>query len=619
MHVPSSPVPHPARPALFLGFSGRLLAVLLLALAAWPGRAPAAPTPPPGRGAIQWQTWSSDLFARAQRENRLVLLDLEAVWCHWCHVMDETTYRDPQVVRLVGQRYIAVKVDQDSHPELSNRYEDYGWPATIVFAPDGRELARRRGYIPPPGMTAMLQAFADDPTPGPSVTAEEEMPAAAQGALTAEQRQKLAQGFVDAYDDKYGGWGSLHKFLSLDQIEWSLVQARGGDARHERMTRQALDAALGLIDPVWGGVSQYSDSIDWKSPHYEKIMSSQTQTLRSYALAYMQFGESRYGDAARRIARYLTEFLRSPEGAFYTSQDADLGRSIDGHRYYSLDDAGRRKLGMPRIDRNHYPRENGWAIAALVELYGATGDRALLDAARRAAAWIEAHRGAGEGGFRHGEGDRLFLGDTLAMAQAYLGIYAATGDRTQLAHAEEAVRFIAAHFRDKDAGFDTAPVAAGARGALARPVRQLDENVDLARFANRLHHYTGKDEYRQLAEHAMRYLASPGITSSRPLLPGILLADRELGQPPVHITVVGSKDDAKAMELFGAALRYPAIYKRTEWWDRREGPLPHADVPYPDLGKAAAFACEKNACSLPVFEPAKVAAAVDRLRRAPPK
>src|SRR6185295_14070344 len=83
--------------------------------------------------AIRWEPWSEEVFARARREKRLVLLDLEAVWCHWCHVMEETTYRDPEVVRLVEERCIAVKVDQDSRPDLSNRYEDYGWPATILF------------------------------------------------------------------------------------------------------------------------------------------------------------------------------------------------------------------------------------------------------------------------------------------------------------------------------------------------------------------------------------------------------------------------------------------------------------------------------------------------------
>jgi len=73
---------------------------------------------------ISWQGWSDNLFEQARRENKFVLLDLEAVWCHWCHVMAETTYKDPEVARLIGAKYIAVRVDQDSRPDLSNRYED---------------------------------------------------------------------------------------------------------------------------------------------------------------------------------------------------------------------------------------------------------------------------------------------------------------------------------------------------------------------------------------------------------------------------------------------------------------------------------------------------------------
>src|SRR5260370_33382017 len=121
---------------------------------------------------IQWVSWSDDVFARAKKENRFVLLDLEAVWCHWCHVMDEMSYSDPDVISLIGQRYIAVRVDQDSRPDISNRYEDYGWPATVVFNTDGSEIVKRQGYIPPRPMARMLRAVIDAPTPGPSVRSQ---------------------------------------------------------------------------------------------------------------------------------------------------------------------------------------------------------------------------------------------------------------------------------------------------------------------------------------------------------------------------------------------------------------------------------------------------------------
>src|SRR5271155_5737802 len=120
---------------------------------------------------LEWQPWSDRVFADAKREKRFVLLDLEAVWCHWCHVMDANTYSDPAVIKLLQSRYIVVKVDQDSRPDLSARYEDYGWPATIVFDSDGKEIVKRQGYLAPDEMASMLQAIIDDPSPGPSVQA----------------------------------------------------------------------------------------------------------------------------------------------------------------------------------------------------------------------------------------------------------------------------------------------------------------------------------------------------------------------------------------------------------------------------------------------------------------
>ena len=98
---------------------------------------------------LTWNPWTPNIFARAKQENKFVLLDLEAVWCHWCHVMDETTYKDSATIALLNSNYILVRVDQDSRPDLANRYEDYGWPATIVFDANGQEIVKRRGYIAP--------------------------------------------------------------------------------------------------------------------------------------------------------------------------------------------------------------------------------------------------------------------------------------------------------------------------------------------------------------------------------------------------------------------------------------------------------------------------------------
>ncbi len=185
----------------------------------------AAPTTEPAAPSIHWEYYSDEIYARARRENRFVLLDLEAVWCHWCHVQDEITYADPKVIELVNNRYIAVKVDQDSRPDLSNRYEDFGWPATIVLNADGGEIVKRSGYIPPNPMARMLQAIIDDPTPGPSVVAEPAIQFGKESALSPELRKELEAKLSDGYDAKAGGWGTVHKFVDWDAVEYCMMRA----------------------------------------------------------------------------------------------------------------------------------------------------------------------------------------------------------------------------------------------------------------------------------------------------------------------------------------------------------------------------------------------------------
>ena len=565
--------------------------------------------------AIHWQPWSPQVFAQAKAEHRFVLLDLEAVWCHWCHVMDEQTYADPKVIALMNQRYLAVKVDQDSDPGLSDRYGDWGWPATIVFAADGSEIVKRQGFMPPGNMASLLQAIIDDPSPGPSVHPETPVQAAGTSALSATARKELLATYLSGYDAKYGGWGDLDKYVDAYAVEYAFT-APTGDATYARMAQQTLDAGRALIDPVWGGVDQYSVSADWKTPHYEKIMAVQADYLRVYSEAYARSHDSGHLAAAQAIRGYLDAFLRGPSGAFYVSQDADLSADMDGGKYYALDDAARRKLGVPRVDTHVYARENGWAVRALVSYHAATGDAAALTEAAAAAHAILAHQALAGGGYSHGEGSKAgpYLGDSLAMADACLALYGASGDRGWLAPALKALDFIQLRFADvKQGGYMTAPIPKGAAGVFKDGVRLPEENADLVRVAGLAYGYTGDARYQRMAKHAMAYLASPALTGSGRFLPAALLADAEMQGGPLHITVVGHKDDPAAQALHAAALAYPAVYKQLDWWDKREGALPNPEVSYPELSRAAAFVCTGSTCSSPIFDPVRLAPTVDRL------
>jgi uncharacterized protein YyaL (SSP411 family) len=576
-------------------FVSRLCFLWLLAgLIAGPN-ATGAPQPE----AIHWVAWSPAVFEQARQEHRFVLLDLEAVWCHWCHVMDENTYSNPEVIALIKSKYIAVRVDQDSRPDLSNRYEDYGWPATVVFNDHGGEIVKRQAYIPPLEMIAMLKAIIADPSPGPSVRASEKINYQSGLGLNQEWHNRLIKKLEGGYDTQVAAWGQDQKYLNCDNVEYCMAHAAEGGGRFEKMARETLAAQRQLIDSVWGGVYQYSTDDDWKHPHFEKIMQIQAGNLRIYSLAYLRWHEPGDLIAAQAIDRYLEIFLTSPDGAFYTSQDADL---IDGQHsadYFKLDDKARRRQGIPRIDKHIYSRENGWAIDALATFSLVTDDTNQLARATRAAEWILANRFLPGGGFRHDARDAAgpYLDDTLAMGQAFLTLYSATAERRWLDHAEAAVLFIDKTFAGHP-GFVTAEV--DAQSAFP-PQPQYNENVAMARLGTLLSYYTGKHEYRAAAENALRWIAAPEIAGKRfSDVGGVLLADEELKTEPAHLTIVGSKHDAMAQSLWLQALKYPLAYRRIEWFDPAEGLLPNPDVPYPSLPHAAAFVCTQGACSAPV-------------------
>ncbi len=390
--------------------------------------------------------------------------------------------------------------------------------------------------------------------------------------------------------------------------------AAQGDATYKQRADVSLKNAEALIDPVWGGAYQYSVDGVWNEPHFEKLIFIQDSYLRTYALAYAQTHDSSYLATAQAVHRYVRRFLTDgPTGAVFISQDADLhDDGTENAPYFALDDAHRVKQGVPRVDKHVYSRENGWTIQALAELYAASGDASALDDARSAAQWIVMHRSLPGGGYRHDDSDPSgpYLADTLYMGRGFLELYLVDGDRRDLQRAQEAANFIAGHFqpRTPGTGFIT---SATATDAAFKPHPDRDENVALVQFATLLAAATGNDADRQLAAEAMRYLAAPSVAKQW-LSAGTLLAHQDFITAPIHVTVLGARNDANAQALHTAALRAFTQHELIEWRDPNDPhPLP-TSVQYPKLPRAALFLCTATACSSPVYDPSVVAAKVAR-------
>ncbi|BBM82834.1 thioredoxin domain-containing protein [Candidatus Uabimicrobium amorphum] len=544
---------------------------------------------------ILWETWSNDVFAKAQQENRLVILDLKSNWCHWCHVMEQTTYEDSDVVKMIDAHYIPVRVDQDSHPALANRYRQYGWPATIIFTADGREILKNRGYIPPQRMSKLLQELFLNPQ---AQEGKEQVQYAKEHTLSVTTREVLKNKYRKTYDAKFGGLKLAKKFLDWDSVEYALVRAQLKDDFSDKVARSTLDGAAELIDPVWGGMYQYSTHGDWQHAHYEKIMATQVRAIKAYASGYRVYREPKYLRAAKKICDYMQEFLMSSDGVFYTSQDADVVPGQKSDAYFALGDEKRREQGIPRVDKSVYSRENGWAIEAFALMYAVTDDEKYLQIAQNAGEWFLKNRRSGLG-FTHGAKDNggPYLSGNIALAAAFIQLYEVTATEKWLQSAKQTLDFIAQNLRNERGGYyGEAPAA----NSVISPINDLSENIAVTRCANKVYHYTNKDNYLQMARHAMQYLATESILKKRLTEPAILLADEELAAPPLHVTVVGVDEEAKA--LFMRAQKFMRYHKVIEWLQEKEDATNNAGITFPSLPFSAAFLCADGACSAPIRE-----------------
>ncbi len=305
---------------------------------------------------VAWWPWSAEAFAEAQRLDRPILLDIGAVWCHWCHVMDGESYEDPAIAELLSEGFVCIKVDRDERPDVDARYQRAvqamsgvgGWPLTAFLTPAG-EVFYGGTYYPPeaqhgrPSFRQVLNSVLNiwreqrdrvmaQATAVSKVVREslDEMAPADPTELLLEQAEDL---LARHFEPRHGGWGRGPKFPHPAAISFLIARHAelGGDLRRT-MAVQTLDGMRrgGMHDQLAGGFHRYSVDAEWIVPHFEKMAYDNAELAKCYLDAHAAFHDPDAAEMTLGIVRWVREVLADPDGGYGASQDADVGLHDDG-------------------------------------------------------------------------------------------------------------------------------------------------------------------------------------------------------------------------------------------------------------------------------------------------
>ena len=316
---------------------------------------------------IDWQEWGEEVFARARAEDKPILLDIGAVWCHWCHVIDRESYENSAIAQIINQHFVAVKVDRDERPDVDARYQaaisaisgQGGWPLTGFLMPDGRPFFGGT-YFPPedamgrPGFRRILLAVAESyrNKRGEIAEAAESLAAAvAKAESFHEARATFDPGIVESQitsilqllDMKNGGFGRAPKFPHSSAVELVLERYQQTKEKHLLAVAESTLEKMargGVYDQLAGGFHRYSVDERWLVPHFEKMSYDNSELLRNYLHAWQITRNPFLRKTAEGIIGWVDEVLSDQaRGGFYASQDADYSLEDDGDYFtWTLDE-----------------------------------------------------------------------------------------------------------------------------------------------------------------------------------------------------------------------------------------------------------------------------------------
>jgi len=316
---------------------------------------------------VGWYEWGEPAFARARAEDKPILLDIGAVWCHWCHVIDRESYENPEIAALINQLFVPVKVDRDERPDVDARYQaavsaisgQGGWPLTGFLTPEGKPFFGGT-YFPPedamgrPGFKRILQTVAEAyknrrPEVDRAANALAEAVAQAESFTGVQARfdarvvDELADSIVAMFDQRNGGFGQAPKFPHPSGLELVLERYQTSREKHLLTVVESTLEKMGrggVYDQLGGGFHRYSVDERWLVPHFEKMSYDNSELLKNYLHGYLVAGKPFLREVAEGIIGWVNQVLSDRKrGGFYASQDADYSLDDDGDYFtWTLDE-----------------------------------------------------------------------------------------------------------------------------------------------------------------------------------------------------------------------------------------------------------------------------------------
>lgn len=542
---------------------------------------------------LNWNKFTSQVFEDAKAQNKFVYLHVGAQWCHWCHVMEDSTYSDTEVQKYLNENFILAKEDQDSRPDLFTKYRSYGWPALIVYDQHAQEILKLRGYQERKKFLSLLKDAVEDPK---TISDEPLVENTFDTSFTEILNTDVLNLFESKVDSEKGAYKTFKKSLHSPGIEMALAYAFSSDTI-QNWLHLSIRNSFQLMDPEWGGTFQYATHFDWKNAHYERLLRVQAEHILNYTGYSSLFEDSISLKKAEVIYDYCNEFLSLKRPLFNNSQDADYKKGTESTSYYALADSERKKLGVPITHDVYFLKENAMMVDALIQLWAVSGNEKYYVRAEKILTVLRTDFKTQNGLYSRDQYETSIfsLDDNIAMLNTLVIAAQVSGQKALISDAENLAQAILEKFSNE-------------KGTLNSVAGDLTLTPDILGSSNMraafvIHHLALilKDELMQTeAENLAAKVLQTSDDFTEYFIPFRLLKVKYMDEEPLHAVFIleesGTKPEREMLQKLIAYALPNLIIERVY----KSKMTAEQELLYGSTESGTLFICNSGFCSSPI-------------------